>query len=175
MKNYQHTNIALETLKKLLSDEINIRLNRSITEGKKLIDMLTSTINGYQNKILTAAEVIEELIKLAKTIKNSDNLAKELNLTVHEYAFYSAVAENNSACELMGKEKLRELAVVLTEAIRGSVSLDWASKESARAKIRVTVKRLLKKYGYPPDMALLATEAVLAQAEILSKELVQEL
>lgn len=174
MENYQHKNIALETLKKLLNDEINVRLNQSITEGKKLFDMLTSTINSYQNKVLTAAEVIDELIQLAKTIKESDTLADELKLTTHEYAFYSAVAENKSASELMGKEKLRELAIVLTQAIRSSVSLDWAYKQSARAKIRVVVKRLLKKYGYPPDMCLLATEAVLAQAEILSKELVSE-
>lgn len=174
MENYQHKNIALETLKKLLNDEINVRLNQSITEGKKLFDMLTSTINSYQNKILTAAEVIDELIKLAKTIKESDKLAEELKLTSHEYAFYSAVADNKSASELMNKEKLRELAIVLTQAIRSSVSLDWNYKESARAKIRVVVKRLLKRYGYPPDMSLLATEAVLAQAEILSTELVNE-
>ncbi|EJI9035793.1 DUF3387 domain-containing protein, partial [Escherichia coli] len=88
-----------------------------------------------------------------------------------EYAFYSAVADNDSARELMEKEKLRELAVVLTEAIRNNVSLDWTVKEAARAKIRVVVKRLLKKYGYPPDMSLLATETVLKQAELLAGEL----
>jgi type I restriction enzyme, R subunit len=175
MKDYQHKNIALETLKKLLSDEIKVRMNQSITQGKKLIDMLTTAINGYQNKVLTAAEVIDELIKLAKTIQESDSLAKQLNLSAYEYAFYSAVADNDSARELMEKEKLRELAVVLTEAIRSNVTLDWTKKESARAKIRVVVKRLLKKYGYPPDMSLLATEAVLTQAEMLSNELSKEL
>lgn len=171
MKDYQHRNIALETLKKLLSDEIKVRSNQSITQGKKLIDMLTSAINGYQNKVLTAAEVIDELIKLAKTIQESDSLATQLNLSAYEYAFYSAVADNDSARELMEKEKLRELAVVLTEAIRNNVSLDWTVKEAARAKIRVVVKRLLKKYGYPPDMSLLATETVLKQAELLAGEL----
>ncbi|EPC4078854.1 DUF3387 domain-containing protein, partial [Klebsiella pneumoniae] len=171
MKDYQHRNIALETLKKLLSDEIKVRSNQSITQGKKLIDMLTSAINGYQNKVLTAAEVIDELIKLAKTIQESDSLASQLNLSAYEYAFYSAVADNDSARELMEKEKLRELAVVLTEAIRNNVSLDWTVKEAARAKIRVVVKRLLKKYGYPPDMSLLATETVLKQAELLAGEL----
>ena len=171
MKDYQHRNIALETLKKLLSDEIKVRSNQSITQGKKLIDMLTSAINGYQNKVLTAAEVIDELIKLAKTIQESDSLASQLNLSAYEYAFYSAVADNDSARELMEKEKLRELAVVLTEAIRNNVSLDWTVKEAARAKIRVVVKRLLKKYGYPPDMSLLATETILKQAELLAGEL----
>lgn len=172
MKDYQHRNIALETLKKLLADEIRIRGARSLTQGRKLMEMLTSAIKGYQNKVLTAAEVIDELIKLAKTIQESDDLASQLDLTPYEYAFYSAVADNDSARELMEKEKLRELAVVLTNAIRRNVTLDWTVKEAARAKIRVVVKRLLKKYGYPPDMSLLATETVLAQAELLAAELV---
>ncbi|MHA3050058.1 DUF3387 domain-containing protein, partial [Acinetobacter sp. ANC 4639] len=171
MKGYEHKNIALETLKKLLNDEIKMRGHRSVTQGKKLMDMLSSAIKGYQNKVLTAAQVIDELIKLAKAIQESDKLAQELNLTEYEYAFYSAVAENDSATELMQKEVLRELAVVLTESIRKSVTLDWTIKESARAKLRVIVKRLLKKYGYPPDMALLATETVLEQAEQLADEL----
>nr|WP_218966178.1 DUF3387 domain-containing protein [Snodgrassella alvi] len=134
MKDYQHKNIALETLKKLLSDEIKVRMNQSITQGKKLIDMLTTAINGYQNKVLTAAEVIDELIKLAKTIQESDSLAKQLNLSAYEYAFYSAVADNDSARELMEKEKLRELAVVLTEAIRSNVTLDWTKKNRLELK-----------------------------------------
>ena len=171
MKGYKHKNIALETLKKLLSDEIKVREQRSVTQGKKLMDMLSSAIKGYQNKVLTAAEVIDELIKLAKAIQESDKMAEELNLTEYEYAFYSAVADNESARELMQKEILRELAVVLTESIRKNVTLDWTIKEAARAKLRVIVKRLLKKYGYPPDMALLATETVLEQAEQLAEEL----
>ncbi|WP_302885506.1 type I restriction endonuclease subunit R [Acinetobacter sp. Z1] len=173
MKGYQHKNIALETLKKLLADEIKIRGQRSVTQGKKLMDMLSTAIKGYQNKVLTAAEVIDELIKLAKTIQESDKLAAELNLTEYEYAFYSAVAENDSARELMQKDILRELAVVLTESIRQNVTLDWTIKEAARAKLRVIVKRLLKKYGYPPDMALLATETVIEQAEQLANELAE--
>ncbi|MBF7695124.1 type I restriction endonuclease subunit R [Acinetobacter rathckeae] len=171
MKDYQHKNIALETLKKLLTDEIKVRGQRSVTEGKKLMEILSSSIKGYQNKILTAAEVIDELIKLAKDIQESDKLAEELDLTEYEFAFYSAVASNESAKELMQQDILRELAVVLTESIRKNVTLDWTVKEAARAKIRVVVKRLLKKYGYPPDMALLATETVLEQAELLAEQL----
>lgn len=171
MKGYKHKNIALEILRKLLGDEIKMREQRSVTQGKKLMDMLSSAIKGYQNKVLTAAEVIDELIKLAKAIQESDKMAEELNLTEYEYAFYSAVADNDSARELMQKEILRELAVVLTESIRKNVTLDWTIKEAARAKLRVIVKRLLKKYGYPPDMALLATETVLEQAEQLADEL----
>lgn len=171
MQGYKHKNIALEALKKLLNEEIKARTHQSITEGKKLLEMLQQAIKGYQNKVLTASEVIDELIKLAKTIQESDKLATELNLTEYEYAFYSAVAENESAKELMQREVLRELAVVLTDNIRKSVTLHWTIKEAARAKLRVVVKRLLKKYGYPPDMALLATETVLEQAELLAEEL----
>lgn len=158
MHNYEHKNLALETLKKLLNDEIKSRRRTSITEGKKLMDIPEKAINSYQNKILTAAEVIEELIKLAKEIKASDELAQKLNLTSFEYAFYSAVADNDSAHELIGKDKLRELAVVLSETIRNSVSVDWSIREDVRAKMRTAVKRLLRKYGYPPDMAALATK-----------------
>ena len=172
MRDYEHKNIALETLKKLLNDEIKVREQHSVTQGKKLMDMLNNAIKGYQNKVLTAAEVIEELIKLAKEIKESDSLANELKLSDFEYAFYSAVAENDSARELMGQDKLRELAIVLTSTIRNNISVDWTIKESARAKIRTVVKRLLRKYGYPPDMELLATELVLHQAEVIADQLV---
>ena len=172
MRDYEHKNIALETLKKLLNDEIKVREQHSFIQGKKLMDMLNNALKGYQNKVLTAAEVIEELIKLAKEIKESDSLANELKLSDFEYAFYSAVAENDSARELMGQDKLRELAIVLTSTIRNNVSVDWTIKESARAKIRTVVKRLLRKYGYPPDMELLATELVLHQAEVIADQLV---
>ncbi len=171
MRDYQYKNIALETLKKLLSDEVKVRERKNKVEGKKLLDMLQAAIKGYQNKVLTAAEVIDELIKLAKSIQESDQLAKELNLSEYEYAFYSAVSENDSAKELMQKDILRELAVVLTEQIRKNVTLDWTIKEQARAKLRVLVKRILKKYGYPPDMAALATDTVIEQAERLAEEL----
>ncbi|MBP5583351.1 MAG: DUF3387 domain-containing protein, partial [Bacteroidales bacterium] len=97
-----------------------------------------------------------------------------MGLTTYEYAFYSAVADNESAIELMGKDKLRELAVVLTETIRKNSSIDWTIKENVRAKMKVSVKRLLRKYGYPPDMQQLATETVLKQAEVIAEELSQK-
>lgn len=174
MRDYEQKNIALETLKKLLNDETKVREQHSVTQGKKFMEMLNNAIKGYQNKVLTAAEVIEDLIKLAREIKLSDNLANELKLTDFEYVFYSMVAENDSAKELMSKDKLRELAIILTSTIRNNISVDWTIKESARAKIRTVVKRLLRKYGYPPDMELIATELVLNQAEIFAEELVQD-
>lgn len=136
--------------------------------------MLEESIRKYHAKIISAAEVIEELIKLSRDIVKIDSEAKEMGLTDFEYAFYTAVAENKSAKELMGKEKLRELAVVLTESIRRNATIDWTIKESVKAKLRVTVKRLLRKYGYPPDMQMLATETVLAQAESIANELANE-
>ena len=121
--------------------------------------------------MLTAAEVIEDLIRLSKHIVERDEAHKALGLSDFEYAFYTAVADNDSAKELMGKEKLRELAVVLTETIRKNASIDWTIKENVRAKMKVAVKRMLRKYGYPPDMQALATETVLKQAEKIAEEL----
>ena len=135
--------------------------------------MLENSIKKYHNKILTAAEVIEELIHLSKNIVEMDNEATTLGLTDYEYAFYTAVADNDSAKQLMQQEKLRELAVVLTETIRQNASIDWTIKESVKAKLKVAVKRILRKYGYPPDMQMLATETVLKQAELIANELVK--
>lgn len=123
------------------------------------------------NKILTAAEVMDELIKLSKYIVASDDEAKQLGLSDFEYAFYTAVANNDSARELMQQDKLRELAVVLTQKVRENATIDWTIKESVRSKLKVIVKRILRQYGYPPDMQLLATETVLKQAEMIADEL----
>lgn len=171
LKGMEHKNIALEVLRKLLNDEIRARLKRNLTEGKSLMEMLENSINKYHNKVLTAAEVIEDLIRLSKHIVEKDKAHEELGLSDYEYAFYTAVADNNSARELMGKEKLRELAVVLAETIRNNASIDWTIKENVRAKMKVAVKRILRKYGYPPDMQVLATDTVLKQAEKIAEEL----
>ena len=171
LKGMQHKNIALEVLRKLLNDEIKTRLKKNLVKSKSLLEMLENAIKKYHAKILTAAEVIDELIILSKDITDMDNEAREMGLTDFEYAFYTAVADNDSARELMQKDKLRELAVVLTEAIRKNASIDWTIKESVKAKLKVAVKRLLRKYGYPPDMQKLATETVLKQAELIAEEL----
>lgn len=171
LKEMEHKNVALEVLKKLLNDEIKSRAKKNLVKSRTLMEMLEDSIRKYHNKILTAAEVIEELIKLSKDIVDMDVEAKEMGLSDFEYAFYTAVASNDSARELMQKDKLRELAVVLTETIRQNASIDWTIKESVRAKLKVAVKRLLRKYGYPPDMQMLATETVLKQAEMIANEL----
>ncbi|MCM8872148.1 MAG: type I restriction endonuclease subunit R [Paludibacteraceae bacterium] len=172
LKGMEHKNIALEVLRKLLEGEIKARSKFNVVEGRTLIEMLDSSITRYHNKVLTAAEVIDELIQLSKTILEKDKDAENMGLTTYEYAFYSAVADNESARELMGKDKLRELAVVLTETIRKNTTIDWTIKENVRAKMKVAVKRLLRKFGYPPDMQLLATETVLKQAEMMAEEIV---
>ena len=171
IKGMEHKNIALETLKKLLNDEIKARMKTNIIQGRSLMEMLENSIKRYHNKIITAAEVMDELIGLAKDIQSFNKEPEELGLTDHEYAFYTAVADNESAKELMKKDKLRELAVTLTEQIRKNASIDWTIKESVRSKLKVAVKRTLRKYGYPPDMQKLATEMVLKQAEMIADEL----
>ena len=135
------------------------------------MEMLEKAIKKYQNKILSAAEVMDELIRISKEIVASDEEAEHMGLSDFEYAFYTAVANNSSARELMQQDKLRELAVVLTRRVRENASIDWTIKESVKAKLKVIVKRTLRKFGYPPDMQLLATETVLKQAEMIANEL----
>lgn len=167
----KHKNIALEVLKKLLNDEIKTRMKTNLVQSKSLMEMLKNSIKKYHNKIITAAEVIEELINLSKDIHKMNDEPKEMGLTDFEYAFYSAISNNDSAKEVMGKEHLRELAVVLTERVRANASIDWTIKESVRSKLKVIVKRTLRQFGYPPDMQMLATETVLKQAEMIAEEL----
>jgi type I site-specific restriction-modification system R (restriction) subunit/very-short-patch-repair endonuclease len=171
LKGMEHKNVALEVLKKLLRDEIKSRAKKNLVKSRTFLEMLENSIKKYHNKILTAAEVMDELIKLSKEIVETDNEARLMGLTDFEYAFYTAVANNDSARELMQKDKLRELAVVLTETIRQNASIDWTIKESVKAKLKVAVKRILRKYGYPPDMQMLATETVLKQAEMIANEI----
>ncbi len=171
LKDYQHKNVALEVLKKLINDELKVRAKVNLMQSRSLMEMLENAIKKYHNKILTAAEVIDELIKISKEIVASDKEAEKLDLSTFEYAFYTAVASNESARELMQNDKLRELAIVLTQRVRQNASIDWTIKESVKAKLKVIVKRTLKQFGYPPDMQLLATEMVLKQAEMIANEL----
>ncbi len=171
LKGMEHKNVALEVLKKLLNDEIKSRSKKNLVKSKSLMEMLENAIKKYQNKILTAAEVMEELIELSQEIVNMDAEANELGLTEFEYAFYTAVADNKSAKELMQHDKLRELAIVLTERVKQNASIDWTIKESVRAKLKVIIKRTLRQYGYPPDMQKLATETILKQAELIANDI----
>jgi len=171
LKNKEHKNVALEVLRKILNDEIKARAKKNLVQSRSFMEMLQDAIKRYHAKVLTAAEVMDELIHISKEIVKSDKQAEEMGLSDFEFAFYTAVADNDSARELMQKEKLRELAVVLFERVKANASIDWTIKENVRAKLRVIVRRTLRQYGYPPDMQELATETVLKQAEMLANEL----
>jgi len=175
VQNMEHKNIALEVLKKLLNDEIKARVKKNLVQSRSLMEMLEDSIKKYHNKVITAAEVIEELIELSKEIKRMDKEPQEMELSEYEYAFYTAIADNDGARELMQKEKLRELAVVLFERVKQNASIDWTIKESVKAKLKVIVKRTLRQYDYPPDMQALATETVLKQAELIADELTKRI
>ena len=172
IKDMKHKNVALETLRKLLNDEIKGRTKVNVVQSASLMEMLESAIQRYHNKVLTAAEVIQELIDLANEIKKADKRGEQMNMTSYELAFYDAVANNNSARELLGNDTLRQLAIYLVETVKTNATIDWTIKESVRAKLKVTVKRALRKFGYPPDQEKLAIDTVLRQAELFADDLV---
>ncbi|MDH4183415.1 MAG: type I restriction endonuclease subunit R [Nitrospinota bacterium] len=165
-------NVAMELLKRLLNDEIKIRSRRNLVQSRKFLEMLESTIRRYQNRTIEAAQVIAELIDMAKDIKKADKRGADLGLSDDELAFYEAVSDNGSAREILGDEVLRAIAHDLVETVRKNTTIDWAVRESVRAKMRVMIKRILKKHGYPPDKQEKATIILLEQAELLSQELV---
>ncbi len=170
IRGMKHKNIALELLKKILNDEIKTRAKKNFVQSKKLSDMLDAAIRKYQNNLLTAAQVIEELINLAKEIKASDKRGEDLGLTDDEIAFYDALEMNGSAKEVLGDDTLRDLARILVKKVKTNTAIDWTIKESVQAKLRVIVKRILRQYGYPPDKQKLATENILKQAELFADE-----
>ncbi len=174
IRDMDHKNVALELLRKRLNDEIRARAKQNLVQSKSLMEVSEQALQRYHNKAITSAQVIDELIHLAKDIENMDAEAKEMGMSDSEYAFYSAVANNQSARELMQQNKLRELAVVLTERLRKNTSIDWTIKESVQAKLRVIVKRTLRQFSYPSDMQKLATDTVLKQAELIADELMGE-
>lgn len=169
VKDMPQKNLAFEALKKLLNDEIRIYSKRNIVQGKSFMDLLDKTIKKYTNKSVEAAQVIEELIEIARKVRDEKNRGKEHNLSEDEIAFYDALEVNDSAVKVLGDETLRKIALDLTEMIRNSVTLDWTQRESVQAGIRLKVKKILRKYGYPPDMEKKATETVLKQAEVIAK------
>jgi len=174
VKEMKHKNLGIELLKKILNDEIKVRLKFNITEGKNLLDMLEASIKKYQNNLLTTAEIIEELLAIARKIRTVDGLAEKLKLTKDEFAFYTALEINDSAVKILGDEILKSIAREIAEKVRKNATIDWAMKESARAKLMVIVRRTLNKYGYPPDKQQKAVDTVLKQAEVLADYWVEQ-
>ncbi len=170
VRNLEHKNIALELLKKLLNDEIRTMQRKYLVKSRSFVKMLEETIKKYQNQTIEAAQVIAELVELAKKIREEKERGSELNLTEDEIAFYDALCESDSAVMEIGDDTLKQIAQELVAMLRKNTTIDWTLKEQVRAKLRVYVKKLLNKYGYPPDKQEQATKTVLEQAEVLCKD-----
>lgn len=163
-------NLAFELLKKLINDEIKIKTRKNIVRSRSFLEMLENAVRKYQNKTIETAQIIEELIELAKKLRDEEKRGIELKLNEEELAFYDSLEVNDSAVKVLGDETLKTIAREVAEAIRNNISIDWNLKESVQAKLRVLVKRILRKYGYPPDKQKKATETVLEQAELICQE-----
>lgn len=164
----KYKNVAIELLKKLLSDEIKIRSKHNITKSKSLMDMLDGALKKYQNNLLTTAEIIEELIRIAREVKAADKRGEDLGLNEDELAFYDALETSDSAVSVLGDDQLRNIARELADKVKRNATIDWTVKESVRAKLMVLVRRTLTKYGYPPDKQEKAIQTVMKQAESLA-------
>jgi len=166
--------VAAELLRKLLDDEIHARMKRNVVQARLFSEMLETAVRRYEARAIETVDVIEELIQIARELRAAEQRGEQLGLTDEELAFYDALETNDSAVKVLGHEALRAIARELTDAVRRNVSIDWAAKESVRARLRVMVRRILKRHGYPPDKAEKATRTVLEQAEQLGLGLVEE-
>jgi type I restriction enzyme, R subunit len=167
VRGLKHKNVAAELLEKLLKDELMVRSKHNLVQSQVFSEKLKKTLNAYHNRAISTMEVIEELIKLAKDLDAATKAGKKMGLTDDEKAFYDALTANDSALTAMGDDKLKLIAAELVTQVKKSVTIDWTLRESVRAKIKVMVKRILNKYGYPPDLQEEAVKTVLAQAELL--------
>jgi type I restriction enzyme, R subunit len=157
-------------LQKLLKGELSFRRRKNVVQARSFADMLEHTIRRYQNRAIEAAQVIEELIQLAKDMRAANARGEVLGLSEDELAFYDALETNDSAVKVLGDETLRAIARELVETVRNNVTIDWTLRENVRAQLRVLVKRILRKHGYPPDKQERATATVLEQAALLSEQ-----
>ena len=163
-------NLAVELLQKLLKGEVATRRRKNVVQARSFAQMLEQTLRRYQNRAIEAAQVIEELIQLARELREANVRGEKLGLSEDELAFYDALETNDSAVQVLGDETLRAIARELVETVRGNVTIDWTLRENVRANLRRLVKRTLRRYGYPPDKQEKATRTVLEQAEVLSAD-----
>ncbi|MCY3759923.1 MAG: type I restriction endonuclease subunit R, partial [Gemmatimonadetes bacterium] len=164
-----HRNVAVELLQKLLKGEVSTRRRKNVVQARSFSEMLEQTLRRYQNRAIEAAQVIEELIELAREMREANERGEQLGLSEDELAFYDALETNDSAVQVLGDETLRTIARQLVETVRNNVTIDWTLRENVRAHLRVLVRRILRKHGYPPDKQEKATQTVLEQAEVLSE------
>ena len=165
-----HRNLAVELLQKLLKGEVSTRRRKNVVQARSFAEMLEQTLRRYQNRAIEAAQVIEELIDLAKEMREANARGEQLGLSEDELAFYDALETNDSAVQVLGDETLRDIARQLVETVQNNVTIDWTLRENVRANLRRLVRRILRKHGYPPDKQEKATQTVLEQAEVLSVE-----
>ena len=168
VKGMKHKNLALELLKKILNDEIKTRAKTNLVKSKALLEMLEGAVKRYQNNLLSTAEIIEELIRIANEVKESDKQGEQLGLTYDEVAFYNALEVNESAVQVLGDETLRDIAREIADKVRNNNFIDWTIRESARANLMRLVSRTLRKHGYPPDKQQKAVDTILRQAELIA-------
>ena len=168
VKNMQQKNVAFELLKKLLSDEVRIRKTKNLAQGKKFSEMLESVVKRYHNNQIDSAQVLAELSEIAKEMRLEDSKSEDLGLTPEEYAFYSVLKENDST-SFLNDDKMKELIHTIVDVIRKNATVDWSKRDDVRAKLRLTVKKILMRYGYPPDLAKLEADRVLRQGEALAE------
>ncbi len=167
VKGMEQKNLAVELLKKLLNDEIKSRAKKNLVQSKSFAEMLEKAIIKYQNRTIEAAQIIEEMIQMAKDLRAADRRGENLGLSEDELAFYDALEVNDSAVKVLGDEILKKIAHELVDTVKKNATIDWSVRESARARMRVMVKRILRKYGYPPDKQEQATFTVIEQAELI--------
>jgi type I restriction enzyme R subunit len=170
VKGMPHRNLAVELLRKLLAGEIRTRRRKNVVQAKSFSEMLEQSLRRYQNRAIEAAQVLEELIGLARDMREAEKQGEDLGLTDDELAFYDALETNDSAVQVLGDETLRTIAREVTDAVRKNVTIDWTMRENVRAQLRVIIKRILRKYGYRPDKQEKATQTVLEQVELLGWE-----
>ena len=164
-----HRNLAVELLEKLLRGEVSTRRRKNVVQARSFAEMLEETLRRYQNRAIEAAQVIEELIELARHIREANERGEALGLSEDELAFYDALETNDSAVQVLGDETLRDIARELVDTVRNNVTIDWTLRENVRANLRRLVRRILRRHGYPPDKQEKATQTVLEQAEVLSE------
>jgi len=168
VRGMRQRNLAVELLEKLLKGELATRRRKNVVQARSFAEMLEQTIRRYRNRAVEAAQVIEALIGLAREMREANARGEALRLSDDELAFYDALGVNDSAVEVLADETLRGIARELFETVRNNVTIDWTQRENVRARLRVLVKRVLRKHGYPPDKQESATRTVLEQAEVLS-------
>ena len=172
IRSMEYKNLAVEMLRKLIDGNIRVSSKRNLVMSEKFSEKLKKSIQAYKNKAITSMEVLDELVKMAKEFQEMHNKNNDLGLTDDEIAFYDALATEDILAEMENCDTLKAIAIELTRSIKANLKVDWYEKESARAAMRISIKRLLKKYDYPPKGREKALDTVLRQAKLMCEEMV---